>query len=633
MKAEQTKGRLVRTILLCGVLVLSLTACRTPVGTTKSAPARSYDQTHRNAVRDSAPGPETLFVLHRFDQAEQFSKSPAAAIRFLHAKAVETRSRELLYALAEMSYLAGDRARKNVKPWEKADPAEFYLASAVYAWFFLFGDAAEPVVGPYDLRFRSACDIYNFGLGQALGDRSKTNGTINFISGQRHLPVGSIEVTFNPNSFGLPVEGFEEFLLAQDLLVRGLTARNRQSGLGAPLVAVGKEDPQMKLSRAVPATALLRIDGSLAQLGQGGCHASLELFSGFDFTEVEIGRRPVPLETDTTAALAYSLNQSLLWRLGMQQFLSFKERVKSDIYSNQPYQRGKIPVVLVHGTFSSPVWWAEMFNTLYADPELRKHCQFWWFIYNSGNPTSISAVKLREALSSRIKALDPEGDDATLQSMVVIGHSQGGLLTKLTATDTGDQLLKAVLKTNRLEDLGLRPDQQEAVRKYTVFTALPFVKRVVFISTPHRGSYLAGSFARRLARKLVSLPGRMVKTSTEFVGIKKKLNLPKDLQGTPTSLDSMSPNNPVQLALAEIPLAPGVTGHSIVAVKGKGDYRKGKDGLVAYSSAHVDYVASEFIVRGPHSCQGMPATIEEVRRILREHLASVSGQAQVKQKN
>jgi hypothetical protein len=64
-----------------------------------------------------------------------------------------------------------------------------------------------------------------------------------------------------------------------------------------------------------------------------------------------------------------------------------------------------------------------------------------------------------------------------------------------------------------------------------------------------------------------------------------------------------------------------VKGHSIIAVKGKGDYHQGKDGLVAYPSAHLDYVASEFIVRGPHSCQGMPPTIEEVRRILREHLA------------
>jgi len=108
-----------------------------------------------------------------------------------------------------------------------------------------------------------------------------------------------------------------------------------------------------------------------------------------------------------------------------------------------------------------------------------------------------------------------------------------------------------------------------------------------------------------------------------LAGLKEKLDFPKEFQGTPTSLDSMSPRNPVQLTLADIPLAPGVKGHSIVAAEGDGDYHHGKDGLVAYESAHVDYVESEFIVRGPHSCQSMPPTIKEVRRILHEHLSSL----------
>jgi hypothetical protein len=161
------------------------------------------------------------------------------------------------------------------------------------------------------------------------------------------------------------------------------------------------------------------------------------------------------------------------------------------------------------------------------------------------------------------------------------------------------------------------------INRYLRFEALPFVKRVVFISTPHRGSYLAGSLARSLARKLVSLPSKVVSRSAGFAGLTEKLDFPEDLRGVPTSLDSMSPRNPVQLALAEIPLAPGIKGHSIIAVKGGGDFHKGKDGLVAYDSAHVDYVESELIVRGPHSCQNMPPTIEEVRRILHEHLSSL----------
>jgi hypothetical protein len=72
--------------------------------------------------------------------------------------------------------------------------------------------------------------------------------------------------------------------------------------------------------------------------------------------------------------------------------------------------------------------------------------------------------------------------------------------------------------------------------------------------------------------------------------------------------------------LAEIPVAPSVKAHSIIAVQGDGDYQKGRDGVVAYQSVHVDYVESEFIVRSYHTSLNQPATIEEVRRILHEHL-------------
>jgi pimeloyl-ACP methyl ester carboxylesterase len=308
----------------------------------------------------------------------------------------------------------------------------------------------------------------------------------------------------------------------------------------------------------------------------------------------------------------------------MMQFLSAEEKVKTDVYMTQPYCPGRVPVVFVHGTFSSPVWWAEMANVLAADPLIRQKYQFWHFAYNTGNPVVFSAKKLRDSLAARIQKLDPEGHDPALRQMVVIGHSQGGLLTKLTATATGDKLLEALLKTNQVAQLNLSADHLELLRQYTCFEALPFVKRVVFISTPHRGSYLAGSFARALARKFVTLPGVVAKTGSELSGLTERLDLPSEVRGAPTSLDGMSPRNPVLLALAKIPLASGVKGHSIVAVQGNGDFHHGKDGLVSYDSAHVDYVESEFIVRSFHSCQANPATIEEVRRILHEHLASLS---------
>ena len=65
--------------------------------------------------------------------------------------------------------------------------------------------------------------------------------------------------------------------------------------------------------------------------------------------------------------------------------------------------------------------------------------------------------------------------------------------------------------------------------------------------------------------------------------------------------------------------------HSIVAVKGTGPTEQGNDGVVEYTSAHIDGVESELVVRSPHSCQGNPHTIKEVRRILRLHAGLTTG--------
>jgi hypothetical protein len=54
---------------------------------------------------------------------------------------------------------------------------------------------------------------------------------------------------------------------------------------------------------------------------------------------------------------------------------------------------------------------------------------------------------------------------------------------------------------------------------------------------------------------------------------------------------------------------------------GEGPITGKTDGVVAYESAHIDGVASEKVVRSGHSTQGHPETIEEVRRILRDHVS------------
>jgi hypothetical protein len=92
-----------------------------------------------------------------------------------------------------------------------------------------------------------------------------------------------------------------------------------------------------------------------------------------------------------------------------------------------------------------------------------------------------------------------------------------------------------------------------------------------------------------------------------------KLNLQGGSLG---AVSAMEPGSPLMTSLAPLPLAPGVSGHSIIAVKDDGPLEEGTDGVVKYTSAHIEGVDSEFIVRSGHSCQSNTHTIQEVRRIL-----------------
>jgi pimeloyl-ACP methyl ester carboxylesterase len=608
---------------LCLALCLILASgCAAPIGAKRASSRATYAQMEQNALSSGEPSADTESLLHRHGLKGLFKNRPAEAVRQMHSTAVATGDRDLLFALSEMSFLTGEDARKSQKPWDSRDPRVFYRGAAVYAYLFLFSKQSAPPPSGYDRRFRAACDLYNYGLGLSLSRTAETNGIADLQSAKRLLPVGEINIELDLSEFPWSLENFQHFLTADLFVVRGFSVRNRTAGIGAPLIGVRAKELTAGIRTSASATALLRINGSLKDLETGACQGELELHSAFGPTSVQIDAQTVPLETDVSVQMAYAMNQSRVWSVSRKQFLSLREVIPTGIYPSQPVEPGRIPVVFVHGTFSSPVWWAEMLNTLRADPVLKQRYQFWYFIYNSSVPVLLSAARLRQSLEATVKEFDSNGTDPFLQQMVLVGHSQGGLLSKLAVTDTGDQLWNAV-STNSLESTRLSEAQKAEVRRIVFVKPLPFVKRVVFISTPHRGSYRAGGVIRDLARRIVSIPVSLTQRVIEFRAILRQLHLWEgvDIRRI-TSIDGMSTRSPILKTLAEIPIAPGVTAHSIIPVKGDGDFRTGDDGVVKYTSAHVAYVQSELVVRHKHSCQSNPAAIEEVRRILHLHLNS-----------
>jgi pimeloyl-ACP methyl ester carboxylesterase len=285
-----------------------------------------------------------------------------------------------------------------------------------------------------------------------------------------------------------------------------------------------------------------------------------------------------------------------------------------------PHKTGRIPVVLVHGTASSPARWAELVNELENDPRFWEDYEIWLFMYNTGNPIAYSAMLLRDVLIKVVKELDPEGNDPRLRQLVVMGHSQGGLLTKMTVIDSGTRLWPFSVPADELD---LDVETRELLTNALLLKPLPFVRRVIFIATPHRGSYQALGILGRLGSWLVNLPGRFTKLSVALLTLQGKGFLLGPMSGLPTSIDNMNPTNRFIQGLSAIPIADGVVAHSIVGVEGGGPPAEGGDGVVKYSSAHIDGVASEKIVHSAHSMQGNPETIQEVKRILIEHANSL----------
>lgn len=601
---------------VAGVVALSLlvAGCATPIGVKRISPQEANRLLTASVLTTGKPGATANEYLYRLNLTERFAKDPAGTIGLLHSGLGQADESDRLFALADLSFDYADHG--GGRP--------YFLAAAAYAWAFLFPQYPELRPGCYDPRVRTAMDLYNRGVTSGLA--SGKGDQVDLSARTLALPYGPLQVDVDPSGFKFGGYQLTNFTSLADFEVRGMRNRYRRRGIGAPLAAsVSKSDERVDrwiAPRAkVPVTALLRFDDPRRGMSTGALHGTIDLYDAENRTAAQIGGVTVPLESETTATLAYQLEGAPIWDFEIAGFRSgdfglFK--TDDNLLMLHPHHPGRIPVVFVHGTASSPARWAEMFNELMNDPVLGERYEFWFFSYNTGNPVAYSAMRLREALQRAVKDLDPDGKDPSLRQMVVIGHSQGGLLTKMTVVDSGTRFWDKSFQVP-IEQVDISAETKDLLRRTMFVEPLPFVTEVIFICTPHRGSYLTENILGKLARRLVTFPATLTKASIEMV----KLNptgAAETAWNLPTAIDNMDWSNPFLKTLAALPIAPGVEAHSIIAVQGNGPPEKGDDGVVKYTSAHIDGVASELIVRSGHSTQAVPETIEEVRRLLYAHL-------------
>ena len=605
-----------------GVLALLLLAsgCATPIGVVRGTTQEMHYALTANVLSAGEPSSWSKQVLHRTNLTERFDADPAATLNTLHKTLAqplsEDRIQDRLFALAELSFL---HAENNAE-------RPHYLAAAVYAYALLVPETGTRL-DPLDPRVRLAADIHNRGLTRGLS--TPVEAEVVLEASTLPLPFGELVLATDPANFFWGGYRFKRFIPVGEFVVRGLSNRYRQAGVGAPLAAELEpvdSGPAAEAARKripqrtrVPVTAFLRIATPLRGIVEGTVQGKLELYAADQASTVAVGGRDVPLELEPTAALAYQLEGAPVWDF---EIAGFRFADQAAIFGDglimmQPYRQGRIPVLLVHGTASSPVRWAEMYNEVTQDPVLRGRYQFWFFQYNTGQPVLYSAMLLRRALRNLLSEVDSMGEDDALRRMIVVGHSQGGLLTKLLTIHSGNRFWENVTK-EPFAKIEMASETRVLLQEGMFFEPVPTVERVVFIATPHRGSFRASGFALNLIRRIVTLPGTLV---SQFQGLLKSQTFAHlGMSQLPTSVDNMSPGHPFIRAMNESPIDPRITAHSIIAVLGEGPITGKTDGVVAYESAHIEGVASEKVVRSPHSTQSHPETIEEVRRILTEHL-------------
>jgi pimeloyl-ACP methyl ester carboxylesterase len=418
-----------------------------------------------------------------------------------------------------------------------------------------------------------------------------------------HLQPASYAV-WSPNYF-------TSFVLSEPIKEKLIRKQNHLSGVGGTLVGVRQTNPRETFAPKTGISASVT-----STLDFHGHDATLALRRPMKQTTAVVEGKTRPLAADFSAPISYHEPPTNLQLVGfMQGIRGGKYSEHTGLYFLQPYDPDRIPVVFVHGLFSTPFTWAETINGLQADPEIRKRYQFWVFAYPTGNPILYSALRLREELA-KVDKLYPNH-----KPLVVVGHSMGGMLTHAQVTTVTEAMWERDPKIgSAAKSVFARNSNDSVVVRSMTYRANPRIKRVVFVCTPHRGSNMAINNIGRIGISLIALPFNVAKTMTDALTSNEIAQLTGSSKRLPTSISGLRPSNPSFPIVNSPPIT--VPYHSIIGDRGKGGGQNSTDGVVAYWSSHLDGAKSEKIVPGPHGSTALPETITELDRILKLNLAA-----------
>ena len=532
--------------------------------------------------------------------------------------------RQQAFRLAELHYAAGATAAA-----ARSETCVDHFYQAAGCAFLYLVDSDPTAAAPDAERMRQ---LYNSSLarliqdGQAWGRLdAKKQISVHTADGPRQISLVMQEGPWK-------LDDIDQLVVVGDYKPADFTNRYGQPGLGVALVAVRRQrnDGSMRDRFLFPehpfaVTAILHPDlksllgPAATESASFPLHLRLELHDPNQGLSLQLAGKTVPLAADLSAPFQFCFEET---RPEQFDIIGFRHpsAKNAGLFLLEPYQPGKIPIVFVHGLLSDPHTWDEMLNELRTDPVIRAHCQFAVFMYTTGNPFLLSADNLRQKLQEFQQLSNPAHPDPALQQTILVGHSMGGLLARFQVTRS-ENLVWNLFSQRPFQTLRAPPATENMLRSALFFEPQPYIKRVVFIATPHRGSTLAKSLLGRIGNCLVNPPREIVQTRDQLLAENPGAFNPAFARSLPTSVADLASGSPILTVMQKLPFGSQVHLHSII---GHGElfplFQPG-DGYVPITSAHLDGVESELFVKSGHMVvHKQPQSIREVQRIIHQHL-------------
>ena len=612
-------------LTIAAALMLSV-GCSTGIGVREVSP----EQRRLYGIEDfsgASLNVSTVNFLNNFHLTGDYENDPALLIARIEHLYRDSNDIAAVAALADTALQIGFRYRKNPDV-----SSRYFLAAAFYSCYYL--KELDDTQKIYDENRLWMIRIANQAA-TALFEHLQTLQLERQHGFELPLPGDNRKVFFQQPVYELPVnpDSIAAFTPCAYYQTKNLTHNSRVFGLGVPLIADLKKDfhdPVGLMQPQLPIGVTLVMDFTPAE-DNSKIHCVLRYIYSRTADRVRLKDRLLPLAADFSTPLARAVDvppeiDFLRRTLNVEEASDF-----SGLFLFEPYDDKRIPVVFIHGLMSDIRTWGQMLNTLLNDVEVRKKYQFLGFAYSSGNPIFVSARALRsELIGLRQKLVQQNRSTEAFDQMVLVGHSMGGLLCRLqiSSCNTRQAAEFIGIKNWKTSVEKLSADELENTEKFVNFTPLPFVKRVVFIAVPHRGSEIARSWIGTLAASLIELPLDLVRINIKIINeLIQNGSVSLKSFGSNTGVDNLRPDAPMLQLLNQLPMTPQVPCHSIIGNREQPHTPGGSDGIVPYWSSHLDCAVSEIIVQAGHSAHRVPPAIQEVRQILLRHAAGAKASA------